>query len=251
MTVSKHRVVILVKALPQPSKRYGETVCCAGVSADREWKRLYPVRFRHLSGERSFKRWDWVKFTSEAPRRDTRSESCHVFEDTLEVDGVLDQAERTRLLKPILKASAHDAARFGYSLALIKPMNTKFYWKEKSLVDIELEREAYRFSARQTSMFDKELSELEPSPYIFGFRFSDGNGNHDYKCGDWEIHAMFRREARKSGAEKTLAWMDHVLNAEYPKRGMYFAIGNMARRPQTWQLLGVVRLDDFGQGELF
>ena len=26
------RVVILIKALPQPSKTYGETVCCAGVT---------------------------------------------------------------------------------------------------------------------------------------------------------------------------------------------------------------------------
>jgi hypothetical protein len=32
---------------------------------------------------------------------------------------------------------------------------------------------------------------------------------------------------------------------------MVFAIGKQAKRPQTWQLLGVIRLDDTPQGELF
>jgi hypothetical protein len=32
---------------------------------------------------------------------------------------------------------------------------------------------------------------------------------------------------------------------------MVFAIGNQAKRPKTWQLLGVIRLDEMKQGELF
>ncbi len=35
--------------------------------------------------------------------------------------------------------------------------------------------------------------------------------------------------------------MDGVFNEDYPRRGMVFAIGNMTKRPQTWQLLGVLR----------
>ena len=33
-------------------------------------------------------------------------------------------------------------------------------------------------------------------------------------------------------------------HVEYPKRGMLFAVGNQAKRPQVWQLLGVLRVDD-------
>jgi hypothetical protein len=44
--------------------------------------------------------------------------------------------------------------------------------------------------------------------------------------------------------------MDHVFNEDYPKQGMAFAIGNQAKRPQTWQLLGVLRLDELDQGDL-
>lgn len=87
------RVAILVKALPQPSSRYGETVCCAGVTLDRQWKRLYPVRFRHLTGENAFKRWDLVSYDYGRPKQDTRQESCHVHEESIRVDGELDDKQ--------------------------------------------------------------------------------------------------------------------------------------------------------------
>jgi hypothetical protein len=80
-TQQNSRAVVLVKALPQPSKTYGETVCCAGVTADGQWKRLFPVRFRHLRGDNSFSRWDWVRFGYRPPTRDKRVESCHVPEE--------------------------------------------------------------------------------------------------------------------------------------------------------------------------
>jgi hypothetical protein len=61
------QVVILVKAAPHPSRRYQETVCCAGVTLREdtqkaECRRLYPVRFRHLNGDAKFSRWDIVKY---------------------------------------------------------------------------------------------------------------------------------------------------------------------------------------------
>src|SRR4051812_4574971 len=101
MTPLAARVVVLVKALPQPSKSYGETVCCAGVTAAREWKRLFPVRFRHLSGDSSFSRWDWVDFQYRRPTKDGRAESCHVFEDSLAVGGELVRKDRELLLEPM------------------------------------------------------------------------------------------------------------------------------------------------------
>lgn len=244
------RVVMLVKALPQPSKTYGETVCCAGVTADLQWKRLFPVRFRHLSGESSFSRWDWVKFSYGRPRSDTRKESCHVHEESIVVENRLSEKERSQLLNPIVLKSAKHAAELGLSLALIRPRNTRFIWKERSKSDIEEIRASFKAAARQTSMFDKELAELNPSPYDFRFKFEDDGGSHDYQDGDWEAHAMFWKECNRTSAANAIAWMDKIFNEDYPERGMVFAIGNQAKRPQTWQLLGVVRLDESQQGEL-
>jgi hypothetical protein len=45
------RVLIAVKTYPNPSSKYEETVCVAGIQLDRgqpEWIRLYPVRFRNV-----------------------------------------------------------------------------------------------------------------------------------------------------------------------------------------------------------
>ena len=61
---------------------------------------------------------------------------------------------------------------------------------------------------------------------------------------------MFYNQRKRSNETEALKWMDQTFNDVYPKRGMAFAIGNMAKRPQTWQLLGVVRLDEFKQTEL-
>lgn len=244
------RVAILVKALPQPSKRYGETVCCAGVTADRQWKRLYPIRFRHLSGDSAFSRWDWVSFDYRPPTRDPRRESCHVHEDTIRIDGQLSPRERLRLLQSMMVGSANDAMNEGASLAIIRPRNTRFIARPKSSGEIEAEREAYRRAAGQLSLLDQQLAELEPTPFHFRFVFEDAAGRHNYRNGDWESHAMFFLERKRSSEARALQWMSELFNDEYPRRGMAFAIGNQAKRPRVWQLLGVIRLDEPEQGEM-
>ncbi len=100
--------------MPNPSQKYGETVCCAGVTAEGQWKRLYPTRFRHLQ-DNKFKRWDWMKFQYRMPTGDMRSESCHVYEDRMEVDGALDKKERVSLLNPLILPSTDEAAARGMS----------------------------------------------------------------------------------------------------------------------------------------
>jgi hypothetical protein len=251
-TQQNSRVVVLVKALPQPSKRYGETVCCAGITAEGHWKRLFPVRFRHLRGDSSFSRWDWVRFGYRPPTSDKRAESCHVYEDSLTVEGELPRNERSRLLNPLITGSAKEAMALGRSLTLVRPKNTRFIAKPKSAADIAEEKEAFKLAARQTSIFDRELAELEPSPFDFRFQFEDASGSHNYQNGDWETHVMFWRWRELYGEQDALNRMADVYNDEYPSKGMAFALGNQAKRPQTWQLLGVIRLDEPSpQGELF
>lgn len=243
------RVTILVKALPQPSKRYGETVCCAGIAADGRWKRLYPIRFRHLSGNSSFKRWDRVEFRYSVPSKDKREESCHVHEDSIKIVGNLPEKERSRAFDPLILPSVAEAARRGRSLALIRPIQPRFFWKQKSAAELTEEREAYARAARQGSLLDKELETLEPSPYEFKFKFRDQEAEHTYVNGDWEAHAMFYNGRLKKAEAEVLQWMDETFNVKYPAKGMAFAVGNQAKRPHVWQLLGVIRLDELSEAE--
>ena len=250
-SLQSSQVAILIKALPQPSKKYGETVCCAGLTDGGEWKRLFPVRYRHLAGDQSFQRWDRISFNYRAPHQDSRRESCHIFEDSIRKVGKLTERERELLLNRVIVGSAKDAEKSGSSLALIRPKNTVFKYRRKTEAQLRKEREAYIRSASQGSFFDKALAALEPSPFRFGFSFEDDMGSHAYQCGDWEVHAMYYRWVRRYGEQQTLKRMEETFNDRYPKAGMAFALGNMAKRPHTWQLLGVIRLAEDPQPDLF
>lgn len=236
------RVTIVVKALPQPSSKHGETVCCAGLTSSGAWKRLYPVRFRHLTGDSSFNRWDWVDFKYRRPTHDSRVESCHVFEDTIRKVGSLHKGSRGPLLCRVLQPSIEAASAAGQSLAVIRPASPHFTYKKKSQAAIDREKAAYEKAARQTSFLDEELRALQPTPYEFKFSFQDGR-KHVFTCADWEAHAMFYNERLRTNEQKALQWMMETFNEVYPRAGMLFAVGNQAKRPQTWQLLGILRVD--------
>jgi hypothetical protein len=79
------RALVLVKAFPQPSQKYEETVCCAGINPQGEFVRLYPVRYRHLRTEQQFIRWDVIEYEQERPPGDPRPESRHINEDSIRV----------------------------------------------------------------------------------------------------------------------------------------------------------------------
>jgi hypothetical protein len=138
----------------------------------------------------------------------------------------------------------------GQSLALIRPRNPRFVYKRKTLVEIQEQRDSFRKAAAQTLMFDKVLEALDPTPFEFRFKFED-DVKHNFECGDWEAHAMFWHGGKRGMSEQeSLDWMDEKFNVEYPAKGMVFAVGNQAKRPQIWQLLGVLRVDDLPQGSL-
>jgi hypothetical protein len=215
--------VIIVKALPNPSRKHGETVCCAGVTAEGEWKRLYPIRFRQLRDK--FSRWDWVTFQYGTPKGDTRPESCRVYEDRLEVERPLDRKERASLLNPLILPSMGEAAARGMSLTLIRPINPKFQYRKKRPNLIVAEREGYRETLRQTSFLDEDLEPIEPVPYVFAFSFEDDAGKHTMQCSDWETSATFWRLSKTYGEQGALNHLSKTYNEKYPQRGMVFAMG--------------------------
>lgn len=238
---SKCRVVIIIKAMPNPSRKHGETVCCAGVTAKGEWKRLYPIRFRNLPDK--FKRWDWVEFEYELPTGDTRPESCRVYEDSLVIERPLPQKKRASLLNPLVMPSTEEAAAQGKSLTLIRPINSRFTYRRKSSAQIAAERDAYCATLCQTSLFDNELEPIEPVPYAFAFSYEDAAGKHTMQCNDWETNAAFWKLSKRYGEQSALDHLSKTYNEEYPNKGVALAMGTVKVRPKQWLLLGVIRLD--------
>jgi len=153
--IATSRVTILVKAYPQPSKKHAETVCCAGIDDYGKWRRLYPIRFRQLSSEQTFARWNIVRFHYSRPVNDTRKESCKVHEESIEVlESVTSKTQKQNLVDAAVGGSERVAAQRGDSLALIRPRNVRFHWKRRSLDELTSARSAFEMQARQASLFD-------------------------------------------------------------------------------------------------
>lgn len=243
--------MVLVKALPQPSEKYTETVCVAAITLAGEWRRLYPVRFRLL--QTRFQRWHKIEYSWKYPKDDRRLESRNVDGDRIRKLSVIPQRERAKFLAPRIRQSTDEAASHRESLTLIRPTETEFSWQEKTPGEIEEERQAFQNAARQRSFFDQddELKALEPCPYKFFFQYRSSDGKpHRNFCHDWETSAAYFNLASKYGPTGALNHLNSEYNSRYPKAGMAFAMGTHSQRPEQWLLIGVLRLDDEPQGSL-
>ena len=238
------KVLVLVKAVPQPSKTHVETVCCAGITPGRLWRRMFPVRFRQLRGDSQFARWQWVEYRYGAPKDDMRKESRRVFEDTIQAREKMPTRDRPEFLAPLILDGVAAAAARGDSLALVRPAVSRFYWRRRSRADMDEARSAYGRAARQDSFLDQDLATFEPPPYDFRMACRDAAGEHDYRCGDWETTAAFFKLRMSYDEDHVLLHLARTYNEDRAEQGMVLAMGNMKKRPNQWQLLGMLALPD-------
>ncbi len=251
------RTLILVKAVPRPSKTYQETVCCAGVTEAGEWRRLFPVRFRQLAEGKQFRRWQWIDYRWQRPRDDRRKESRRVEEDSIWPSDTLPPALRLGFLTRLLRTSTEHAAAREESLALIEPRDLKLRFRKKTPGMMDAERQRYRDAARQGSLFDEALAQMEPCPYAVQVPFVDQEGGeHAPLCEDWETTAAFYRLRQRMSDEAIKQHLEETYTDRSGGKRVFLAMGTVKRRPAQWLLLGVLRVtpptqsDQERQGEL-
>jgi hypothetical protein len=231
-------------------QKQGETVCCAGVTADHRWVRQFPIHFRRL--EDKFGRWNWIEYDWIPARDDPRPESQRVQEDTIEIVATMPPRERAGFLAPLVLPSTEAAAAQGKTLTLIRPKNVRFSWVRKSTTEVAREREAYAAAASQGSFFDEALEALDPCPYKFRFLYATEDGReHEATCDDWESAATYFKYSSAGDDEEGLRRLAEMYGGRYVEKGMVFAMGTHSRRPEQWLLVGVIRLDEMPQADLF
>lgn len=234
-----------MKALPHVGSARGESVCCAGVTEEGAWRRLFPVNFRRLPKEAKFERWQWVEYQWRWPTNDRRPESRHVQERTLRAGRRIKDSERAGFLVPLMDDGFQVAEENGKTLTLVRPIDPKFKAKRKPESVITRERVKNEFGAYQGSLFDKDVVPLAPCPFEFRFSFSTRDGReHDMQCADWETSTTFWRFENLYGEAEALRQVELKFGEEYPERGMAFAVGTHSLRPKQWLLVGVLRLND-------
>ncbi len=129
------RVLITVKTYPNPSKKYGETVCCAGIDLDTlQWLRLYPVPFRDLDGSRKFRKYTIISVRCRKSPDDHRVESYKIDMDSIELISHLDTERgrwerRKRIVLPTVSPSLCSIlaeTENNKSLGVFKPRDVEF-----------------------------------------------------------------------------------------------------------------------------
>ena len=249
------QLLVTVKAYPNPSTTYGETVCVAGITVDDpegpRWNRLYPIQFRDLETVRQFKKWDVISVSTTPTRNDQRPESRRPMPDTIEVVRHIGNdragwAERRRFVEPVAAGSMCEVQRRQRedrtSLAAIRPLEIRDLRVVLNDRVIAPER---RIAAGRLTLMKPNKSPLEVIPYrfIFDYRCADPRcPGHNQSIIDWEVGQFFRRErangatVRAAGDRTRERWLSKVCA---DSREQLFFVGNLHKYPKTFQVLGV------------
>ena len=250
MTLQTKQVLITVKAYPNPSRRYGETVCCAGIDLETGcWIRLYPVPYRDLDSSQKFRKYTIIRVRCWKAPDDTRTESYKVVSDTIEVLNWLDTRQKWLLRSQIVLATVSSSfcqilqdTEDPKSLGMFRPRDIDFTWKKSSLQS-GAEREA---CYTQLSFFDKQKDAIEEIPFDFYYQFKcaglEDCPGHKLCIIDWEIGQAYRDWRHRYGQERVLLekirerWLT-LMCAE--TNNTHFYVGNMMRFRTQFMVLGV------------
>jgi hypothetical protein len=242
----------MIKAAPQVGQRHGETVCCAGISLDGRWLRLYPVSFRNLADSQKFGRWDRIRFKWRIPSDDARIESRRVDQDSISIVGSLKPAERERFLSSLVTTSLDRERRKGRSLALLKARNLQFKIEKRDQAEIADEQIRFDGLRAQPDLFNtKHIIPYSPCPYKFKYKYQTDDGDREGTCQDWEIEATYFNWSKQYGEPSAIQMVQQTFGVDYPQKGMLLAMGTHSLYPETWLINGVVRLNEIQQPSLF
>jgi hypothetical protein len=245
------RILVTVKAYPNPSKKYGETVCVAGVDIDKgKWMRLYPIPYRDLDGDKRFKKYNIIQIRAIKARDDKRPESFKVDIDSIKILDHLDTKDkwlrRKKIVLPTVDDSMCEILRKNEenrkSLGVFKPANVDFICEKAKPKDQRTREACYA----QLSFLNKRKNTIENIPFDFRYRFFCHNEplcqGHNFSNIDWEIGQAYRDWRHIYKPESLLLekikerWLSRMCSV---KNDIYFFVGNMHRFPTNFMILGV------------
>lgn len=251
-TPETRRVLVTVKAYPNPSKRYGETVCCAGIDTTTfQWIRLYPIPYRDLDESQKFKKYTVIEARCWKAPDDHRVESYKIDSESIRLLSHLDTKKdkkwdaRKQIVLPTVSPSFCKIlaeTTEGKSLGAFKPCDIDFLWKKAQQENEDSRQACYA----QLSFWDRTKKAIEPIPFDFYYSFKCHGElaciGHQLPIIDWEIGQAYRDWRYKYKTQEILLqkirekWLDTICSV---KRDVYFYVGNMQRFRDHFMVLGV------------
>ncbi|MGQ0428736.1 MAG: hypothetical protein ACT4UQ_02225 [Gammaproteobacteria bacterium] len=267
-------MLITVKTYPTLSRKYGETVCTAGVREDGSWVRIYPVPFRRLDEAEQYHKFDWLELDLVKARSDPRPESrSPVDPKQMTAVGHIDTADDWRERRCILVQTSKVYTRLDdlisaakaneMSLAVFRPTRIKeFRWEEEAREWDPSKVSEIRARSQQKELFAeeswRETFKLIPKlPYSFSYRFADSGGRvSELQILDWEIGALYWNCLRSCDGDESAA-LEKVKAKyldEFGQRDLHFFLGTTQQfhqfAPNPWVIVGVFPIPHERQASL-
>jgi hypothetical protein len=245
-------MLVTVKAYPNPSRKYGETVCVAGIRTDVEphcWVRLWPVQFRDMAFHQRFKKYQFIRLQVE-PSSDPRPESLSPIVDSVELGEELstgkrrDWARRRALVEPMMCASMCELQQRqgedGTSLGLFRPADVSSFEFEPLATQWDSSKQGL---VDQPSFFMPSKTGLEKIPYRFRYTYhckSPTCRGHRQTIVDWELGQAFRDFRDRYGESDAIGhlrhnWLKRMCDGS---RDTAFYAGNQYQAPLAFVVLG-------------
>ena len=264
--ITQAKVFITVKTYPQPSSRYGELVCTAGLLNGEQWIRIYPVPFRFLTESQQYPKYSWITLDLERRTQDFRPESYRPrrgIDEPIQVGDVLDTKnawagrkdlvlkERFTSMKELIARAKSEERK---SLAVLKPTEivdfvieeTDRDWKEKFIAQ-----------NRQGDIFETdERGEMQSRPvvrklpYKYSYKLlSEGDIQiqpRKMMIEDWEIGALFWNCLKQTDGDEAAA--NELVRKKYfdafrEKNDVYLFLGTTLQHhhksPNPFIIVGV------------
>ncbi|ABE52086.1 hypothetical protein [Methanococcoides burtonii] len=244
------QVLVLVRATPEKSKRYGHTVCVAGVNQNNELRRLYPFRFNYGDRLIKFKKKDVIEVNITNPdsdmRRESRKASSHknLF-SPLNDEEVLDRI--APLISSIEKLNVEDA-----SLGIVRPIieDVEVIINSTDIMD----KQAFFTQAGEYSAQGRERVKMPVEVrYLFKCEGETTCNGHKIIVLDWEINELVRNIMQKDKDPKSIKEKIRYKMIDYmAKKELYLILGTHFQY-KTWMIIGIFYPDkiDKSQKKLF
>jgi hypothetical protein len=258
----RERVLITVKTYPTLSRKYGETVCTAGLRPDGSWMRIYPVPFRRLDEKEQYAKFDWIETDFVRGTFDPRPETHHPVDcNTMVPVGHMGTEDNWRARRNFIlgKVKVFDrleplltgAKANELSLALFKPARLLDFVVEDDEPTWPQEKlDQMRANAQQGQLFaeDEEWRKtfrfIPKLPFRFRYRFEDAEGKSStLTILDWECGQLFQNCIRRHDRETALEKVRQKYFVELPKNDIHFFLGTLQQfhgySPNPWAVIGV------------
>lgn len=273
--MAKERILITVKTYPTLSRKYGETVCTAGVREDGSWVRLYPVPLRRLDEKQQYKKYDWIECRVGRNTSDPRPETFRPLDfEELRPVAHIDTANKWHARRSLLLKAARVYTRLDeliagakanqVSLAVFKPTRVlDFSWEEEEREWDPAKVREMREKTKQLELFEDNswrntFKVIPKLPYSFSYKFEDAvRKESELQILDWEIGALFWNCLKSCDGDErqALAKVKEKYFGEFLKKDLHFFLGTTQewhfKAPNPWVIVGVFPIPHDRQKNLF